>query len=94
MTCSSPPRRWPISADTKSTIREPMSARSMMKPARMKNGSANRMKPLEPRWAFMTTAIMSAEPMAMTHMMPVVARMNPIGMASSSCSTNSAAIRT
>ena len=51
----------------------------MMKPARMKNGSARKMKPPEPRCAFITTPTMSAEPMALTQTMPTEASTKPTG---------------
>ena len=44
MTWRSPPRRCPTSACTKRTSRSEMPPRSMMRPARMKNGSASRTK--------------------------------------------------
>ena len=51
----------------------------MMKPARMKNGSARKMNPPDPRCALVTTAIMSPDPIACTQVMPIVARTKPTG---------------
>ena len=48
------------------------------------------MKPPEPRCAFITTPIMSAEPIAMTHAMPTVASTKPTGTPTAISAKNAA----
>ena len=50
--------------DRNATMRAPMPPRSMMKPARMKNGSARKMKPPVPRCALLAIATIGAAPVS------------------------------